>query len=443
MPTVAFSLTERCLVNPILMLRAPPLPLEEGYVPGAIAVGAAALWYGIQSEVIARVVAVFASVFAAADVCVHLSSGLYKGASLLGRKLCCLEASSYSSSVVRAHFRQAMKFAGLTVIGSIAGVIWPGIFKSYRYSPPPPPRPYPLTPLPPHIERLCSSLETQEEKASLEHLKQVWSKSSLDDKRWIVQVYTADNDQRAVRLRKELAPIVYQPLSAREVTWLSEEDIEKEGRVEGKVNRHRHAFFYHATSEAALESILKTGRVEVRHEKAFRGAFVSTYPETGFGRCVLGFNRQIERLAPLEHGFRIDQNTYWAGFSQDIPVADPTLEYIMLEGGDLQACQDLKARCQAWAGRKIEVISLDDRAQTRLQAIRNLNMGIPQEWPDEGEAKGRMILHTLKVRATEAIQQAIPQALSSVPVSIAASSPPVARERTQLRGQGQRLLRAE
>lgn len=65
-----FSLTEKVIIDPILTLRAPP---EPDYTRN----WTATIWRGTQSEVMARVVAVFTSVFAAVDVLIHFVTGVY------------------------------------------------------------------------------------------------------------------------------------------------------------------------------------------------------------------------------------------------------------------------------------------------------------------------------------------------------------------------------
>ena len=152
--------------------------------------------------------------------------------------------------------------------------------------------------------------------------------------------------------------------------------------------------------------------MEVRHERAFKGAFVSTTPELHFGRCILAFKRTIERLSPLEHGFAISSKSYWAGFSRDIPVAESTLAYIILNSRSEEERVELEARCKEWTGRQIEVISFDN-FRHKPQQVQDLHMGIPHEWsaPSPRTSVGVMIHKTLLLRAKEAkLQDAIEQA---------------------------------
>ncbi len=399
MPAISFSLTEKAVIDPILTLRAPLPPLE----PDQTASWTATVWQGIQSELVARVVAVFTSVFAAADALIHLATGMYKG-------ICLLAGANYNKSVVYGHFRQAAWFAVLTVAGSIAGVMWPGVFKHCRYSPPSPSDSFPDAP--PSVKELATAVQRGDQQPPFDQLKQLWRQSSLEDKHWFVQVFNHDGTESFRTVRTELADTVYQPvqhLRDRQVKWLSAEEVDQRTtNAWRQASVYNRSFFYHATSERALESILKSKKVEVRHEKAFRGAFVSNQPETGFGRCILAFKRNIERLSSLEHGFQTGQNRYWAGFSRDIPVTDSTLAYIMLDGGTEAERRDMEARCQQWTGRQIKVVSLRD-AQEHLASVQRLDMGIPSEWPSEGDRMGQKILNTLRARAAIAVQTAAPR----------------------------------
>ena len=238
-------------------------------------------------------------------------------------------------------------------------------------------------------------------------MKECWRQGSLEDKDWFAYIFNQDGFERFGTVRKDLADTVYQPiqhLGNARVNWLSAQEVDRRiHHVWNQVNIKSRPFFYHATSERSLESILKSKKIEVRHEKAFRGAFVSTKPETGFGRCILALKRNVERLSPLDHGFSLGQNTYWAGFSRAIPVTESTLAYIILDRGNNQECQELEVRCQQWTDRQIRVISLDD-AGDHLRAIQHLDTGIPFEWPSDDErGMGLKILSTLQARAVAAL----------------------------------------
>jgi hypothetical protein len=397
MPEVSFSLTERFVIDPTLYLCAPlryPPEKPPRFIEKACSV--------IKSEVFARFTALFTSALAAPDALIHFSTGVYKGSSLLLKKWTRIGSAAGSSSEVYAHFRRARLFAVVTLIGSLAGAIWPGVLKYFRYSPPPPPNEESISPsdAPDAIVALSKAVQEDKEKDPFPQLRNFWEKSSLSDKHWFVQIFNQLPEPfKAVRV--VLADMVYRsiavsPLSQKQIKWLNSNEVTWNGNFTFQdVPNSRNAFFFHATSEKALESILKSKKIEVRHEKAYRGAFVSTQPEYSFGPCVLAFKRNIERVSKLEHGFTINQETYWAGFSHDIPVTQFTLACVIIDtmyGNE----QDFENKCQKWAGWKITIESREAIRWT-LDAIKLLNMGIPKEWPQEGEAAGQNILQAMKL----------------------------------------------
>lgn len=350
MLAISFSLTEQFVIDPILTLRAPlALESEEG------ADWKKRAYQVLESEVAARALAVFTSALAAVDATTHVLTGV------------CI--CFYSPSTACAHFQQAAWFSLLTVVGSLAGTVWPELFRSARYAPP---SPEDASFAPDRIKQLV--LAAQRGQMQIAELGEIWGRSSLEDKRWFVEVLSDDG---LSALRAELVDKVYRAfysLGGRKLQWLSSEEIHKNvNSVWSRNSAYYHSFFYHATSEKALESILTSKKIEVRHEKAFRGAFVSTEPETGFSR--------------------------------DIPVTVSTLAYVILDGGSDRECQELKERCSSLAGRSIEVLSLES-ARNHLSAIKRLRMGIPEEWPSEDEAVGVRILSTLRARAKAATQSA-------------------------------------
>jgi hypothetical protein len=213
--------------------------------------------------------------------------------------------------------------------------------------------------------------------------------------------------------------------------WLSPDEIVSNNAGSAglsKIDPLSLAYFFHATpTEHNLESILKSKNIEVRHEKAFKGAFVSTEPEYGFGKYVFVFNRSIERLSTLEHGFKLGAEKYWAGFSRNIPINERTLSCIILDdtrdaltvenrtnsifsricccgsnksepsAKDLAEKAALEHRIEAWTGRKITVI-LRSELENRLDKIKALGVGIPKEWPDEGQAMAQKVQSTMQLR---------------------------------------------
>lgn len=408
MQSVSFSFTEKIIIDSVLSMRAPLSPIDAEQSSEF----RTEIWHVIESEILARIASILTSVFAAADTFAHLLVGLYKGTYLILRNVCHLSPATWNSAEVYGHFQRAASFSGLTIIGSLTGLICPDALRYYRYSPPAPlsSREDTNTLLgddintPEALRQLAHMVEGGQEQAPFNQLRQFWNQSSLENKHWFVHTFSRAGSENLRTVRVNLADTVYRPitrpLQERQIQWLSGQEIDQRiNHVRDRANAFNRAFFSHATSKNALESILKSKKVEVRHERAFRGAFVSTQPEVGFGRCILAFKRNIERLSPLEHGFLAGQNTYWAGFSHDIPVTDTTLAYIILDGGTDRECRELQEQCQQWTGRLIDVISLRDVGD-RLDTVQRLGMGIPTEWPGGDERTGQRILNTLRARVS-------------------------------------------
>jgi len=395
MSNPSFSVTNHIIINPVMSMRADLLNDPKS----PVGIGKK-IWHGIESEIISRIVALFTSIFAAVDAFVHFFTGCFKAIALASKNV------TWNADEVKEHFKSAAFFGAIALVGSIAAGVWPGVLKYFKRNPvPPSSNDANLTSnIPEKIRNLVNDVVSEKEQSPFKQLKDFWKTSNLSGKRWFVEAFNQDGKQ-IKKVRKELADIVYRPivatsLSKKNIKWLNEKEIGN--KVEGvfdKIDSLSKGFFFHATSEKALESILKTKRVEVRHEKLYRGAFVSTRPELSFGKCVLAFKRNIERLSTLEHGFTINQNTYWAGFSQDIPVSESTLAYIMLDSQSIDQKTALEALCEKWTGRKIEVI-LVNNTQSKIKDIESLNTGIPKEWPDEGEKVGVGILNAMKLALT-------------------------------------------
>ena len=383
-PNFTFSLTESLIFNPILQMRADLLndPKSPHGIGGK-------MWHFIEAEIGARITALFTSLFAAADAFIHLSTGYYKGTCLLLEK-CSPIQTSWNKAEVDDHFRRASFFSGIAVVGSVAGVIWPGVFKYVKQAPSDSFDDGDTISgtLPKKIHELVKAVQNGEETAPFGQLKTCWHSCDLTSKRWFVQAF---NQKMFKKVREVLADTVYRPITrGRPIRWLNNEEASAGGTC-SKANIVSKGVFFHATSEKALESILKARKVEVRHEKAYRGAFVSTRPELNFGPCVLAFKRNIERLSELHHGFnKANENTYWAGFSQDIPVNDRTLAYIILNSHSESERKRLQNQCRTWTGRTIQVI-LNDEVDLPGE------VAIPKEWPEEGEQAAQKIFYAMQV----------------------------------------------
>jgi hypothetical protein len=388
MANISFSLTQRCIVNPILYMRA---DLNSDTPPSI----GKKIYHSIEKEAFARINGVFTSVFAAMDAFIHFSTGCYKGTRLLlGIK------STYNKTEVARHFRRAVFYSVIALVGSIAATIWPSIVKSFKQSP--------IQPfkqnvnvnkqIPTEISHITDQSDAflQCGRINTAHLHVRWSSFDLSAKHWFVITCNQEGSELFSTIRKVMATVVYRPIAGartqEEVRWLNDEEMEENFKCS---HERDFGYYYHATSEEALRSILRSKKVEVRHEKAFRGAFVSTEPELAFGKCVLVFNRTIERLSRLEHGFTLNETTYWAGFSEDIPVSDTTISCIAINSQDEKERRNFETQCSQWAGRDISVVLINE-IRSELKQIQQRHVGIPAEWPDEGQAVGMNIIGAMQ-----------------------------------------------
>jgi len=371
MSNVSFSLTERIIINPVLGLRSAPLDTPENplTIPGRIS-------HFFQSEVATRIIAIATSFFAAIDFMVHFGTGIVKGAHLGLRKLGIRYLSpAPSGEEIAHHFKQSAKFLGITVIGSIAATVWPGVLKYFLISP--------------FSSGGTGGGDWKNTSETVQNLwnqttnkkafEKLWKKGSINDRRTFVHLLDGDTSGKGIKAKSELVDIVYRKIALSP----SNQWPKQEGKP----------VFYHATSRQGLEEILKNGKIEVRHEKAYRGAFVSTKPETGFGKYILVFNRNIERLSHLNHGFSVG-NAYWAGFSHDIPVNEMTLSSILVHNGTYGEASTMEDSCNVWTGRKIEVNNL-----SQYNSISS-DKDIPKEWPG-GDLNASAVQQTMKIRVKQ------------------------------------------
>ncbi len=92
--------------------------------------------------------------------------------------------------------------------------------------------------------------------------------------------------------------------------------------------------WYHATHLNNLWGILNVGEIEVRHRKAYKGAWVSNQRERGYGDHVLVFNQCLTQIdTQVFIGFEKGK-VRWRGLQKSIP-------FIALEGGQYQGIRYL------------------------------------------------------------------------------------------------------
>ncbi len=81
--------------------------------------------------------------------------------------------------------------------------------------------------------------------------------------------------------------------------------------------------WYHATKPDAIQNIIRTGRIEVRHQQAFKGVWVSTQREVTFGDYTLTFNHRIAKLDPeVFIGYEYNDKLRWRGLQQEVPMIE-------------------------------------------------------------------------------------------------------------------------
>ena len=117
------------------------------------------------------------------------------------------------------------------------------------------------------VEQLWNNRESAKE------FRKVWDTASIKDKRDFTYLLDQDSSKESLKIRDAISKIIYKSSSNSQtkIQWPSQEG---------------QAAYYHATSLNGLEGILKSGRIKVRHEQAYKGAFVSTRPELSFGNYV-------------------------------------------------------------------------------------------------------------------------------------------------------------
>ncbi len=237
--------------------------------------------------------------------------------------------------------------------------------------------------VPKEIIKLAQDVISGREEGAFLRLKQYWQKSTLKEKDAFVRIF---NDSRVPvfqSVRGELAGLVYRSrFSNQPVEWLSPDEVDQRiGNIWDRTHGTTSPYYYHATNLSALEGILKTKQVEVRHERAFRGAFVSTAPELYFGNYVLAFNRTIERKSsPLVSMGGWLTGKHWLGFSQAVPVTRESLSGVILVAPNAYASKaQLERDIEQWVGWKVPVVTLDELNRSRM-LIDKINMGVPKEW---------------------------------------------------------------
>lgn len=83
--------------------------------------------------------------------------------------------------------------------------------------------------------------------------------------------------------------------------------------------------WYHATHQLNIQGIIGKRGIEVRHEKAYRGAWISTQREASFGRYVLSLSNRIVQMNPSAFiGYEYFDKR-WRGIQKTVPIKHNTL----------------------------------------------------------------------------------------------------------------------
>ncbi len=149
-----------------------------------------------------------------------------------------------------------------------------------------------------------------------------------------------------------------------------------------KIPQHKDIYF-HATGPDKAIQILSSGKIKRVDLGAFRGAFVSSKPELGYGPVVFALNRSIETIPVLNARFDSVPNSHWVGFASSIPVNLDSLEYVAvdLEKFPKEAIPEFKAKLSQAAGREIQVKPVENVMETLEKRLVHENVCVPEEWP--------------------------------------------------------------
>ena len=401
MPRNAETLTERFIVNPILYLTAPYRGEEADKISRIIR-------RPLEAEIVTRIIALCIPIFALIDTLINFSQGIYKY---------CVNRSSliYSPYEIRTHFKRAAHGVAALFAGPLIGLISPKRLgnwyekKDFPQFNPGHSNPHLTTCAMLRLLQAIPNNAGSNYTPAVETFKSFWKTSTLTNKFTILQ-FLNDHSNNSLYFREAAKKSIYQPVSPadspdhKEVQWFNRDEILKvagESTVYENMPSIMESFYYHPIpTEKDLIATLQSGRVKVDHQKDYQAALVSTQPEPCFGKYQLVFNRSIEFLSPLEMGFFFQDNkTYWAGFSQPIPVRADTLVGVFIDTGgkpEASAQQEvdvLQGELLRSTGRNIKVLSLEHKlVKAALTHIAELNMGIPIEWPATQTREGHQIL---------------------------------------------------
>jgi hypothetical protein len=145
--------------------------------------------------------------------------------------------------------------------------------------------------------------------------------------------------------------------------------------------------WYHATDhQVSVAPIIHSGQVNVLHEKAFEGAWVSSQRETMFGNSVFVFNHRIVKLDPNVFIGYEQITERWRGMQCPIPLLDSSnTPYLSLMGVYQRASKnEKKIVAQALQDKGVAnavVVSVDQVDYLQKAVIKVIGSpDLPERW---------------------------------------------------------------
>lgn len=423
LPSINFSFTRYFAIEPLL--NVPAIRLQH------------------------RVAAAFMSVPLLGDAAVHFGAALGKTGDWAGRKIFRLAPSAHTLGDAGEHLKIAAAALLAAAVAPIAGLAAPRrfcqsldrVFPRPPVVPPAPParlappalpaasaaslsgRVVPFhasrgssssssssssAPVPPALARKMAEIQKfvsldYLNQRSVAQLRMEWDNLSLADK--YEAVFLAD--QADHRIHQILAQVIYtsaHPMgryAGRTVWPMSPRHLDAQMKSWSKDRPIRWdpswPLFYHATQnredkadiDLVIACISTSGSIQVRHQGAFPGAFVSTRPETNYGRHVFAFRQTaIQYLSKPMPNQATDQYSHWVGFSEDIPLSPETLACMFILDGSLAEVTGLQTTINTLFGsEEVPVFSLSKGSITEHSEGRM----IPREWIEQLHREQRRV----------------------------------------------------
>jgi hypothetical protein len=141
--------------------------------------------------------------------------------------------------------------------------------------------------------------------------------------------------------------------------------------------------YFHATGLDKAVGILSMGKIKRVDLGIYKGAFVSSKPELGYGAVVFALNRSIETVPVLNARFDHVPGSHWVGFSNSIPVNLNSLEYVAVDQRFFseEEIQKLTIELTRAAGREIQVKTVTQVNEVIEQRKNDERICVPEDWP--------------------------------------------------------------